>query len=84
MKDHAMTYRGHIENGAVVLDEPAHLADGARVRVEVINETDDASQVRETPTLYEQLEGVAGTATGLPSDLARNHDHYLHGRPKRS
>lgn len=26
---------------------------------------------------------VAGTAEGLPADLARNHDHYLHGAPKR-
>ena len=26
---------------------------------------------------------VAGTAEGLPSDLAENHDHYLYGTPKR-
>lgn len=26
---------------------------------------------------------VAGTATGLPADFAHNHDHYLHGLPKR-
>lgn len=25
----------------------------------------------------------AGKAKGLPRDLARNHDHYLHGTPKR-
>jgi hypothetical protein len=25
----------------------------------------------------------AGKAKGLPSDLAANHDHYLHGLPKR-
>jgi len=25
----------------------------------------------------------AGKATGLPPDLAENHDHYLHGLPKR-
>jgi hypothetical protein len=27
---------------------------------------------------------VAGTAEGLPSDLAENHDHYLYGTPKRA
>jgi hypothetical protein len=27
---------------------------------------------------------VAGKAVGLPEDLAENHDHYLHGLPKRS
>jgi hypothetical protein len=25
----------------------------------------------------------AGIADDLPSDLARNHDHYIHGHPKR-
>ena len=27
---------------------------------------------------------IAGTAEGLPPDLARNHDHYLYGAPRRS
>jgi hypothetical protein len=26
---------------------------------------------------------IAGTAQGLPADFARNHDHYVHGTPKR-
>ena len=26
---------------------------------------------------------IAGTAEGLPADFAENHDHYLHGAPKR-
>jgi hypothetical protein len=26
---------------------------------------------------------VAGTAEGLPADLASNHDHYLYGSPRR-
>lgn len=30
-----MTYRGQIKNGVAVLDSPAGLADGTRVRVEV-------------------------------------------------
>jgi hypothetical protein len=25
---------------------------------------------------------VAGTASGLPPDMAENHDHYLYGTPK--
>lgn len=24
-----------------------------------------------------------GTAEGLPDDMAENHDHYIHGTPKR-
>ena len=31
----------------------------------------------------EALEEVAGTARDLPADFARNHDHYLHGAPRR-
>ena len=31
----------------------------------------------------EALLEVAGTAQGLPNDLAQNHDHYLHGTPRR-
>jgi hypothetical protein len=27
---------------------------------------------------------VAGTAEGLPPDLAENHDHYLYGTPRRT
>jgi hypothetical protein len=34
-------------------------------------------------SLAEFLLSVAGTATGLPPDMAENHDHYLHGMPKR-
>jgi hypothetical protein len=30
----------------------------------------------------EALLEVAGTAQGLPSDFAHNHDHYLHGAPR--
>ena len=31
----------------------------------------------------EALLEVAGTAHGLPNDLAQNHDHYLYGAPRR-
>jgi hypothetical protein len=31
-----------------------------------------------------KLRALAGTAKNLPTDLAANHDHYLHGTPKRS
>jgi hypothetical protein len=33
-------------------------------------------------TIGEALLEVAGTAEGLPRDMARNHDHYLHGAPR--
>jgi len=77
-----MTYRGHMENGVIVLNPPADLPEGIEVEVRVVGEGGEPL-ADETPTLYEQLKDVIGIADGLPSDLARNHDHYLHGRPKK-
>jgi len=75
-----MTYRGHMENGVVVLDEPAALPEGTRVYVELA-----AQDVPEPPatTLHDALGPFEGAFADLPSDFAQNHDHYLHGAPKR-
>jgi hypothetical protein len=37
----------------------------------------------ETHSAGRRLKEFAGAAQGLPTDMARNHDHYLHGRPKK-
>jgi hypothetical protein len=44
--------------------------------------TADSADV-ELQELRQTLLRWAGKAKGLPADLARNHDHYLHGRPKK-
>ena len=79
-----MTYRGHVKNGVVVLDQPAELPEGAEVdvtvRAEPRTERDDQKPI---PTLAERLAPVIGCLDGLPSDLAENHDHYLYGVPKK-
>ncbi len=77
-----MTYRGHVENGSVVFDPPVALPEGVEVEVSIVAH-DGAMPEEEVPTLYEQLKDIIGIADGLPSDLARNHDHYLHGQPKK-
>ena len=77
-----MTYKGHTENGVVVLDEPADLPDGARVTVDVCG-ADEAPAGGEVPTLAETLAPFIGKAVGLPTDAAENHDHYLYGTPKK-
>jgi hypothetical protein len=71
-----VTYKGHVKNGKVVLDEPVKLPDGMEVQVVVLERKSE-------PTLADRLRCVIGAVKGLPSDLARNHDHYLHGRPKK-
>jgi hypothetical protein len=68
-----MTYRGTVKNGVVVLPPEARIPDGTEVQIEPVNEP---------PTWGEVFKDVIGAAEGLPPDMARNHDHYLHGAPK--
>jgi antitoxin (DNA-binding transcriptional repressor) of toxin-antitoxin stability system len=35
------------------------------------------------PAWSEVLKDFIGKAEGLPSDMARNHDHYIHGAAKK-
>jgi hypothetical protein len=80
-----MTYLGHVVNGQIVPDGDVVLPEGAAVRIHLVpadqSAKSDASQPTE-PTLYDRLEPIIGVLSGLPSDLAANHDHYIHGRPK--
>jgi len=78
-----MTYRGHVKNGVVLLDDAVSLPEGAVVRVELIDDLSQAPNEEEGPTLYERLAGVIGQATGLPQDASTNVDHYLYGHPKK-
>jgi hypothetical protein len=68
-------YRGKVSGGVVVLEPGVDLPEGSEVRIEVL--TPDQTK------LGERLMKFAGRAQGLPSDMADNHDHYLHGQPKR-
>lgn len=77
-----MTYKGHVENGVIVLDEPAELPDGASVRIEVCVAS-EKTETEPIPTLAETLAPFIGKAVGLPLDAAENHDHYLYGIPKK-
>ncbi len=77
-----MSYEGTIQNGVVVFDDGVNLPDGTRVRVEpVVTETACAPRGESLSELLLRFAGAAGD--GLPEDLARNHDHYLYGTPKR-
>jgi len=78
-----MTYNGHVRNGVVVLDHKVKLPEGAEVTVSVRTPGDNDAADGTAATLYERLESVIGAAKGLPADLAKNHDHYLHGRRKK-
>lgn len=72
-----MIYNGHVKNGVVILDDSVQLADGTQVRVEPVED-----QPRKT--LAERFKDIIGVVDDLPSDMAAEHDHYIHGTPKRT
>lgn len=70
-----MTYYGRVQNGVVVFDDSAVPPEGIEVRVEAI--------VPPGPrTLADRFQGLIGSVTDLPSDMAEQHDHYIHGTPR--
>ena len=77
-----MVYRGHVKNGTIILDEDVTLPDGTPVTIQPA-EPAEATTPSEVPTLYERFQNVIGKATGLPEDFAHQHDHYIHGTPKK-
>ncbi len=72
-----MIYIGTVSKGKVVLPPDAKLPEGAKVRVEPLQES--AARDGLTDLLVE----ISREMTGLPEDLAEQHDHYLYGAPKR-
>ena len=71
-----MALEGTVINGVIVLDDEK-LAEGTRVQIVV------TSAAAKRPTLSERLLKHAGTVPDLPSDMAEQHDHYIHGTLKR-
>lgn len=76
-----MLLEGTIKNGTIVLDQPPSLPDGERVEVEL--KPLAQAKTAEQPTLIGLLK-FAGVMSDLPADFAAEHDHYIHGTPKRS
>ena len=84
-----MSFRGRIKNGVVEFEEAVPLPDGTEVDVDpaagsfgecvqTLPEIEGA-----IPTLYEQFKEWIGIIDDLPEDMAENHDHYIHGTPKK-
>lgn len=62
-----------VKEGKIVLPDDVHWPTGRIVRDEPVSE--------QPPTLWEALKDFDGIANDLPSDLASNLDHYVHGQP---
>ncbi len=71
-----MELEGVVQNGVIVPDDASGLAEGTRVRISPLPE--------EKPRPFgERFSQFKGAVSGLPADLAEQHDHYRLGTPKR-
>ena len=73
---HPSQWSGTVKNGVVVLDNGSPPPEGARVEVTLHSEAEKCG-------VGKRLLKHAGTVNDLPSDMADQHDHYIHGTPKR-
>jgi hypothetical protein len=70
-----MSITATVENDTIRLPPGIHVPDGTPARV--ILETVGGK------TLAERYASLIGITDALPEDMAENHDHYLHGAPKK-
>ena len=68
-----------LDDEAEMIEEHWHYADEAFQMLDAL----EAEDAQNSPSLGEMLLRHAGKAVGLPEDMAAQHDHYLHGTPKR-
>jgi hypothetical protein len=66
-----MKYYGKVVNGTVVLPPDVQLPEGATVSVQPLE------------TLADHLKDFIGIVDDMPADWAEQHDHYIHGTPKK-
>jgi hypothetical protein len=72
-----MSVTGRVTNGVVVLPPGTVLPEGTEVQVTSLISPEEAAE------FTDELLKLANQITNLPPDLAENHDHYLHGLPKK-
>ena len=64
-----------VEKGSIKLPKDIPWESGTVVRIEPVEE--------KALTIWEVLKEFDGIADDLPEDMAANHDHYIHGHPKK-
>ncbi len=69
-----ISFKGHWDGKVIVPDEPVELPGDQPLHVTVEEDGD---------TVWQRIARLGEDMPGdLPADLASQHDHYLHGRPK--
>lgn len=69
-----MSVTAVVENGAIKLPEGLRVPDGTKVEITLPESVQDAAE--------KWMLQFAGCIDG-PADFAAEHDHYIHGTPKR-
>ena len=70
-----MSITATVENDTIKLPPGVHFPDGTKAHIVI--------ESVEGRTLAERYAGLIGITDELPEDMAENHDHYLHGHPKK-
>jgi hypothetical protein len=71
-----MELQGVVHGGVIVPDDGTALAEGTRVVISVAPE-------QTPPTFGQRFARFKGAVSGLPPDLAEQHEHYRLQTPKR-
>jgi hypothetical protein len=67
-----------VEEGKIVLPPGVDWPNGTVVRIEQVKEEKE----EELPTLYDTMKDFIGVVDDPRTDMAANHNHYLHGHRK--
>lgn len=77
-----LSVKGTFQNGVVQLNQPVAGRDGQRVLIVFLQEENESPIADSAWGDFAQLLKECQVNTGI-RDLAHQHDHYLHGTPKR-
>ena len=78
-----MTFAGHVLNGVVLFETPGVVPDGTKVTIRV-EDAAAGEAASATALLGQRFAWLTGAIPDLPADFAAEHDHYIHGTPRRS
>ena len=78
-----MSYKGIVEGGVIVLAADTKLPNGTEVEVRPVRKP-ARNTARSRQALLARIDAIAAKMPPMPADWAAEHDHYIHGTPKRS
>lgn len=74
-----MSITAVVQNNTIKL--PVHVPDGTQVEV-VLPAASSGGEIESAGSFFDTVRDLVGSVEG-PADWAAEHDHYIHGTPKR-